>query len=46
VPAKVCKQCGEYYLDHEVAQKVENIVENAKNNKAEVIIINYYDRVA
>lgn len=46
VPAEVCKQCGEYYLDHEVAQKVEDIVENVKNNKAEVIIINYYDRVA
>lgn len=46
VPAEVCKQCGEYYLDHKVAQKVEDIVESVKNNKAEVIIINYYDRVA
>jgi YgiT-type zinc finger domain-containing protein len=45
VPAEVCKQCGEYYLDHEVAKKVEDIVDNVKNNKAEVII-NYYDRVA
>jgi YgiT-type zinc finger domain-containing protein len=46
VPAEVCKQCGEYYLNHKVAQKVEDIVENVKHNKAEVIIINYYDRVA
>ena len=28
VPAEICKQCGEYYLDHKVAQKVEDIVEN------------------
>ncbi len=46
VPAEVCKQCGEYYLDHKIAQKVEEIVDNVKNNKAEVIIINFYDRVA
>lgn len=46
VPAEVCKQCGEYYLDHEVAQKVEKIIDKVKDNKAEVIIINYYDRVA
>ena len=46
VPAEACKQCGEYFLDHEIAQKVEEIVDNLKNNKAEVIIINFYDRVA
>ena len=46
VPAEVCKQCGEYYLEHEIALKVEEIIENLKDNKAEVIIVNFDDRAA
>ncbi len=46
VPAKVCKQCGESYLDHSVALKVEQLLDNYSDNKVEVLIINFYDKVA
>lgn len=46
VPANVCKQCGEYYLEHKVALEIEKIIDNYRENAAEVIIINYFDLVA
>ena len=46
VPAKVCKQCGEYYLEHKVALEIEKIIDSYRENAAEVIIINYFDLVA
>ena len=46
VPANVCRQCGEYYLDHKVAGEVEKIIDNYKDDAAEVVIVNYYDLVA
>jgi len=45
VPAFVCKQCGEYYLEHNVALEIEKIIDNYRENTAEVIIINYFDVV-
>ncbi|EDK32524.1 type II toxin-antitoxin system MqsA family antitoxin [Clostridium kluyveri] len=46
VPAKVCKQCGEYFLENDIALKVEKIVEEAKKNKAEILVINYSEVAA
>ena len=46
VPANICKQCGEYYLDTTTAFKLESIVEELKKNIAEVFIVNYSDLVA
>jgi YgiT-type zinc finger domain-containing protein len=46
VPANICKQCGEYYLDTNTALKLESIVEDIKKNKAEVFIVNYSEMVA
>lgn len=46
VPANVCTQCGEYYLDTGTAIKLENIIEEIRKNKAEVLIIKYSDKVA
>ena len=46
VPANVCAQCGEYYVDTQVALKLENIVDEVKKNKAEVLILNYNEMVA
>ena len=46
VPANICKQCGEYYLDTEIALKLEALVEEIKKNKMEVSIINYNEMVA
>ncbi|MCR4436474.1 MAG: type II toxin-antitoxin system MqsA family antitoxin [Clostridiales bacterium] len=46
VPANVCKQCGEAFFDHDIVKKLEAIVEQAKQSKAEITVINYYDNVA
>lgn len=46
VPANVCNQCGEYYVDTQIALKLESIVEEVKRNKAEVFIVNYNEMVA
>ena len=46
VPANVCKQCGEAFFDNDVAKKLEVIVKQAKASKAEITVINYYDKVA
>ena len=46
VPANICEQCGEYYLDTETALKLETLVDQIKKNKAEVFIVNYNEMVA
>lgn len=46
IPANVCNQCGEYYVDTQIALKLESIVEEVKRNKAEVFIVNYNEMVA
>lgn len=46
VPANICEQCGEYYLDTNTSLKLESIVEDIKKNKAEVFIVNYNEMVA
>ena len=46
VPASVCKQCGEAFFDNDVVKKLELIVDHSKQSKAEITVINYYDKVA
>jgi YgiT-type zinc finger domain-containing protein len=46
VPASVCEQCGEYYVDTATASALESIVEEARKNKAEVLIVKYNELVA
>lgn len=46
VPAEVCKQCGESFFENQVALRLEQIVEEIRSNKAEITIVNYYDKVA
>ena len=46
VLANVCNQCGEYYVDTQTAIKLEEIIEELRKNKAEVLIINYNEMVA
>lgn len=41
VPAAVCANCGEYYLDDDVAARVLERAENAVRRGAEVEIIRY-----
>lgn len=46
VPAKVCRQCGESYIDHDVALKIEELLDKYSNSNVEVLIINFFDKVA
>jgi YgiT-type zinc finger domain-containing protein len=46
VPAVVCKQCGESFLEHKIALKIEKLLDAYSDNKVEVLIINFYDKVA
>ena len=41
VPAKICQDCGEYYLDEQVARKVSALAEDAVQRNAEVEILHY-----
>ena len=41
VPAAICENCGEYYLDEAVASKVYRQGEEAVQRRAEVEILRY-----
>ncbi|AGK95568.1 type II toxin-antitoxin system MqsA family antitoxin [Clostridium pasteurianum] len=46
VPANVCKQCGEYFIETDIALKLEKIIEDVLKNKAEIFVVNYSEIVA
>ncbi|ABP67008.1 hypothetical protein Csac_1407 [Caldicellulosiruptor saccharolyticus DSM 8903] len=46
VPALVCKQCGASFLDDEVVEKLEKIVDELLKNRAEIVIANYSEMAA
>ena len=46
VPATVCSECGEQSFSDEIAKNIEEIVNKLKDLSAEVIIVNYQERVA
>lgn len=39
VQAKICSQCGEEWIDHETAQKLETIVEEARAKQRQVEVL-------
>jgi YgiT-type zinc finger domain-containing protein len=41
VPASVCKQCGEEWISDSVSEKLEQIVNIAKQQKQEILVANY-----
>lgn len=41
VPAQVCQDCGEYYLDEPVAQRVYAQADAAAQRHAEVEVVQY-----
>ena len=41
VPARVCQDCGEYYLDEPVAQRVYAQADAAAQRHAEVEVVQY-----
>ena len=46
VPAIVCKQCGEYFLEHPIALKLEKLIDEVEKSCAEIMVLNYLDAVA
>ena len=41
VPAKVCSQCGEEWIESKVAEELERIVNNARQNQLEVEVVSF-----
>ena len=41
VPAQICDNCGEYYLDDDLAESVLRIAEKALEHKPEIEILQY-----
>ena len=41
VPAEICENCGEYYLNEEVTQKVQQLAEQAVQQGVEIEILRY-----
>lgn len=46
VPCARCNQCGESFFDDNVATHLELLVESAKNNLTEIVIMSYSDSAA
>jgi YgiT-type zinc finger domain-containing protein len=41
VPASICNQCGEYFIEDDVAIKLEKMIEAAVKNRTEIFVMNY-----
>lgn len=41
VPAEICENCGEYYLNEDVTEKVQNMAEQAFQNGVEIEVLRY-----
>jgi YgiT-type zinc finger domain-containing protein len=41
VPAEICDNCGEYYLDEQVAEKIQQKAELAVQQGIEVEVLSY-----
>lgn len=41
VPSQVCSQCGEVSYSHEVAQRLEQIVNKMKDSLTEIAVVHY-----
>ncbi len=46
VPAKVCDDCGEYYLDEEIAKKVYTRAQACFSTGQEVAIIEWQQKIS
>jgi YgiT-type zinc finger domain-containing protein len=41
VPAEICENCGEYYLNEEAAEKVQELAEQAVRQGVEIEVLRY-----
>jgi YgiT-type zinc finger domain-containing protein len=46
VPANICTQCGEYYIENKIALVLEGLIDGILSSNAEVLIINYPETAA
>lgn len=46
VPANICNQCGEYFIENDIAMKIEKIIEEVTKNKIEILVLNYSEMAA
>ncbi len=43
VPAKVCKQCNEIWIDDKIAEKLEKITENIRKHPKQIEVVYFRD---
>ncbi len=41
VPAEICENCGEYYLNEETTEKVQELAEQAVRQGVEIEVLRY-----
>ena len=41
VPAEICENCGEYYLDEKVTDKIQKLAEQAVKQGVEIEVLRY-----
>jgi len=41
VPAEICENCGEYYLDEEVTDRIYKLAEQAVKDGVEIEVLRY-----
>ena len=41
VPAQICENCGEYYLNEQVTEKIHNLAEQAFQHGVEIEVLSY-----
>ncbi len=41
VLANICNQCGEYFVEDDVAIKLEKMIEAIVENRTEILVMNY-----
>ncbi len=46
VPSEVCTQCGEVSFSDKVAKRLEQIIEEMKNQNLEIAVTRYIEKVA
>ena len=42
VPAKICSQCGEEWIEEKVAKELERIVENARITHCQLEVVSFH----
>ena len=41
VPAKICSQCGEEWIEHDVSKQLEKVIDTARQSHSQVEILSF-----